>query len=74
VKRYTALFIKWLANRFGYKIIMLKAGNGTTTIEGDKEVIKYMDISGYFFKKETLKSLSFRKSVEDTGPCLLTKW
>ena len=55
MKRYPALFIKWLANRFGYKIIMLKAGNGTTTIEGDKEVIKYMDISGYFFKKEPLK-------------------
>ena len=41
----------------GYKIIMLKAGNATTTIEGDKEVMKYMDISGYFFKKEPLKRM-----------------
>jgi hypothetical protein len=55
MKRLPALFVKWLSNCFGYKIIMLKAGNGTTTIEGDKEVMKYMDISGYFFKKEPLK-------------------
>jgi len=34
---------------------MLKSENGTTTIEGDKEVMRYMDISGYFFKKEPLK-------------------
>jgi hypothetical protein len=55
MKRIHVKFIKWLANRFGYKIIMLKAENGTTTIEGDNEVMKYMDISGYFFKKEPLK-------------------
>ena len=48
-------FIKWISNKFGYKIIMLKAGNGTTTIEGDKEVLRYIDVPGYFFKKEPLK-------------------
>ena len=48
-------FIKWLPNIFGYKIAMLKAANGTTTIEGDKELLKYVDISGYFFRKEPLK-------------------
>jgi hypothetical protein len=55
MKRIHVKFIKWLSNCFGYKIIMLKAGNGTTTIEGDKEVMRYMDISGYSFKKEPLK-------------------
>lgn len=55
MKRIPALFVKWLANRFGYKIVMLKAKNGTTTIEGDKEVVRYTDISGYFFKKEPLR-------------------
>jgi hypothetical protein len=55
MKRISALFVKWLANRFGYKIVMLKASNGTTTIEGDKEVLPYVDISGYFFKKEPIK-------------------
>ena len=34
---------------------MLKASNGTTTIEGDKELLRYLDVSGYFFKKEPLK-------------------
>jgi hypothetical protein len=47
--------IKWLANKFGYKIVMLKAVNGTTTIEGDKELLRYVDIIGYFFKKEPIK-------------------
>ena len=58
MKRYPVLFIKWLANRFGYKIAMLKASNGTITIEGDKELLRYVDISGYFFKKEPLKRTS----------------
>ena len=34
---------------------MLKAKNGTTIIEGDKELMIYTDIPGYFFKKEPLK-------------------
>ena len=34
---------------------MLKAKNGTTTIEGDKELLRYVDISGFFFKKEPMK-------------------
>lgn len=50
--------IKWLSNKFGYKIVMLKAANGTTTIEGDKEMLPYVDISGYFFKKEPLSRTS----------------
>jgi hypothetical protein len=48
-------FIKWLSNKFGYKIAMLKVSNGTTTIEGDKELLRYVDVLGYFFKKNPLK-------------------
>lgn len=55
MKRYPALVVKWLSNKFGYKIVMLKAEKGTTTIEGDKEVLPYVDITGYFFKKEPIK-------------------
>ncbi len=55
MKRLHVKFIKWLSNKFGYKIVMLKAKNGTTTIEGNREVLPYVDISGYFFKKEPLK-------------------
>jgi hypothetical protein len=47
-----------VSNKFGYKIAMLKASNGTTTIEGDKELLRYVDISGYFFKKEPLNRTS----------------
>jgi len=58
MKRLHVKFIKWLSNKFGYKIIMLKAKNGTTTIEGDKELFRYVDISGYFFKKEPLSRIN----------------
>ena len=50
--------IKWISNKFGYKIAMLKAKNGTTIIEGDKELLRYVDISGFFFKKEPMKRKS----------------
>lgn len=52
MKRYPALVVKWLANKFGYKIGMIKIRNGEHRIEGDKEVLRYFDISGYIFKKE----------------------
>jgi hypothetical protein len=58
MKRLHVKFIKWLANRFGYKIVMLKAEKGTTTIEGNREVLPYVDITGYFFKKEPIKRTS----------------
>jgi hypothetical protein len=57
MKRYPALFIKWLANRFGYKITLVKSGKGTTRVEGDRELLRYLDISGYFFKKEPFDRL-----------------
>ena len=55
MKRVPTLIVKWLTNKLGYKIAMLKATKGTTTIEGDKELLRYVDIIGYFFKKEPLK-------------------
>jgi hypothetical protein len=63
MRRYPVLFIKWLANCFGYKIVMLKATNGTVDFQGDKELFKYLDISGYFFKKEPLKR-TYPKFIE----------
>ena len=55
--------IKWLSHKMGYKIAMLKALNGTTTIEGDNELLRYVDVSGYFFKKDPLKR-TYPKFVE----------
>ena len=64
MKRLHIKFIKWLSNGFGYKIVMLKAKNGTNfPIEGDREVLPYVDISGYFFKKEPLKR-TYPKFIE----------
>lgn len=47
--------IKWICNRLGFKIVMVKIGNQSIQIEGDKELIRYTDITGYSFKKEPLK-------------------
>ena len=55
MKRIPALTVKWLANRLGYKVIMIKAANATTTIEGDRELLRYVDVVGYLFKKEPIK-------------------
>ena len=55
-------FIKWISNKFGYKIAILKASNGVTTIEGDKELLRYVDVSGYFFKKEPLSRINPSKA------------
>ena len=63
MERLHIKFIKWISNKFGYKIAMLKASNGTTTIEGDKELLRYLDLSGYFFKKEPLKR-TYPKFIE----------
>lgn len=51
-------FIKWLSNKFGYKIVMVKIGTKETSgifINGDKELLRYVDITGYVFKKDPLK-------------------
>ena len=55
MNRLHVKFIKWLANKFGYKIAMVKVSNGTTSIEGDNELLRYTDLPGYLFKKEPLR-------------------
>jgi hypothetical protein len=62
MNRIHVKLIKWISNKFGYKIAMLKAEKGTTTIEGDKELLRYVDISGYFFKKEPLSRIQSSKA------------
>ena len=55
-------FIKWVSNKLGYKIAMLKAKDGTAYIEGDKELLRYVDVSGFFFKKEPLSRIQPSKA------------
>lgn len=54
MKRIHIKFVKWLFNKLGYKIAMIKATTGTIRIEGDVELLRYIDIVGYTFKKEPL--------------------
>jgi hypothetical protein len=73
MNRIHVKFIKWISNKFGYKIAMLKASNGTTTIEGDKDLLKYVDISGYFFKKEPLSRVQPSKTPTSTKEMFLAE-
>ena len=64
MKRLHVKLIKWVSNKFGYKIAMIKIAGETPgiTIEGDIELLRYVDISGYTFRKEPLKR-NYPKSV-----------
>ena len=57
--------IKWLSHKMGYKIAMIKIGGEVPglIINGDKELLQYIDITGYTFKKEPLKR-TYPKFVE----------
>ena len=54
MKRLNVRLIKWFSNKLGFKIIMVRMGKGSIAIEGDKELMRYTDITGYTFKKEPL--------------------
>lgn len=61
--------VKWLSNRLGYKIVMVKIAPQNIIIDGDNELVKYVDVSGYTFKKEPLKrEYPKRKSPEQIKP------
>ena len=49
--------IKWLSHKMGFKIAMIKIGGEVPgiIIDGDKELLRYIDITGYAFKKDPLK-------------------
>ena len=64
MERLHIKFIKWISNKFGYKIAMIKISSGSgLKIEGDKELLRYVDITGYSFKKEPLKR-TYPKFIE----------
>ncbi len=49
--------MKWLSHKLGYKIVMIKVGGEIpqTSIEGDIDLLKYVDSVGYVFNKEPIK-------------------
>jgi hypothetical protein len=56
--------IKWLTHKMGYKIAMIKIGGEVPSIiiDGDKELLRYVDITGYTFKKEPLSRIQSSKA------------
>jgi hypothetical protein len=62
--RLQVKLIKWVSNKFGYRIAMIKIGGETPsiTIEGDLELLRYVDITGYTFKKEPLSRIQSSKA------------
>ena len=56
--------INWLAHKMGYKIAMIKIGGEVPgiTIDGDKELLRYVDITGYTFKKEPVSRIQSSKA------------
>ena len=64
MKRLQFRLAKWLLKRLDYKFVAVKAANGNTDIEGDKELLVYVDMTGFLFKKEPL----WRDLVEPEFP------
>lgn len=46
---------KWLLNSDGFKFAAVKAKDGNVFIEGDVELIRYLDTTGYFWNKKPIK-------------------
>ena len=42
MKKLHVKLIKWMSNKFGYKIVMLKAANGIVDFQGDTELFRYI--------------------------------
>ena len=55
MEKHKIKLVKWLSNLMGYKIAMVKISKGEHSIHGDLEMLRYLDIPGYSFKKEPLK-------------------
>jgi len=46
MKRLHVKYIKWLSNKFGYKIAMIKISSSSgIKIEGDKELLRYVTLN-----------------------------
>lgn len=46
---------QWLLKSDGFSFCAIKAHHGEVFIEGDIELIRYVDTNGYFFRKKPLK-------------------
>jgi hypothetical protein len=73
LKRIPILILKWVSNKLGYKSSFIKISNGVIKIEGDRELLKYVDISGYSFKKKPLNRLQPSKAPQNAKEMFLSE-
>ena len=69
MKRIPARFIKWLANFFGYEILMIKLRGNVLTIESDPKVLDCFDETTYIFGKDG--ALDYDEDLKDWDVTLL---
>jgi len=67
--------VKWLSHKMGFKIAMIKIGGEIPgiTIDGDKELLRYVDITGYTFKKDPLSRIQPHKTPTPANIPLIIK-
>jgi hypothetical protein len=73
MKRLHVKLIKWFSNKLGFKIVMVRIGNGSINIEGDKELLRYVDITGYTFKKEPLSRIQTSRAPRSAKEMFLAE-
>jgi hypothetical protein len=52
---------------------MVRIGNGSINIEGDKELLRYVDITGYTFKKEPLSRIQTSRAPRSAKEMFLAE-
>ena len=54
-------FVKWIANKLGYKVVMIKHSVGEANIEANVELLRYVDTFGYLSKQKPIKRIGLDK-------------
>lgn len=66
MNRLHVRFITWLANRFGYKVSMVKSDKSGIYLEGNTELMRYTDFTGYLSKASPLRRAMYEPRPEPT--------
>ena len=63
MRELTIKFIKWLSDRIGFKVIILREIDGSLFFEGDMYLMAYIDIHGYFNNEEPFSSYTTKDKI-----------
>lgn len=67
MKQLKLKLANWLLHSEGFRFAALKAEDGATIIEGDKDLLKYVDVSGFFFNKKPLRRFYHKNYKSNRG-------